>query len=45
MLPYVDGMEVCRIIRRDHLPVCRCLWLTAKDTVQDKIDGLSAGAV
>jgi DNA-binding response OmpR family regulator len=43
MLPYVDGLEVCRIIRRDHHPVS-VLMLTAKDTVEDKIDGLSAGA-
>jgi DNA-binding response OmpR family regulator len=43
MLPYVDGLEVCRIIRRDRHPVS-VLMLTAKDTVEDKIDGLSAGA-
>lgn len=43
MLPYVDGLEVCRIIRRDRHPVS-VLMLTAKDTLEDKIDGLSAGA-
>jgi DNA-binding response OmpR family regulator len=43
MLPYIDGLEVCRIMRRDRHPAS-VLMLTAKDAVQDKIDGLSAGA-
>jgi DNA-binding response OmpR family regulator len=43
MLPYVDGLELCKIIRRDRHPVS-VLMLTAKDTVEDKIEGLSAGA-
>ncbi len=43
MLPYIDGLEVCRIIRKERRPVS-VLMLTAKDTLQDKIDGLSGGA-
>ena len=43
MLPYVDGLEVCRIIRQERHPVS-VLMLTAKDALQDKIDGLRGGA-
>jgi DNA-binding response OmpR family regulator len=43
MLPYIDGVEICRIIRQELRPVS-VLMLTAKDTLQDKIDGLSSGA-
>ncbi len=43
MLPYLDGLEVCRIIREERIPV-RVLMLTAKDTIQDKVDGLRGGA-
>jgi two-component system copper resistance phosphate regulon response regulator CusR len=43
VLPVRDGIEVCREIRRKgvHAPV---LMLTARDTVDDKIKGLDAGA-
>jgi len=43
VLPIRDGMEVCREIRRrgNHAPV---LMLTARDSVDDKIKGLDAGA-
>ena len=42
MLPGMDGLEVCRQIRQaGNIPV---LMLTAKDTVQDRIQGLDAGA-
>jgi DNA-binding response OmpR family regulator len=43
MLPKIDGVEVCRKIRKDnlHLPI---LMLTAKDAVENKINGLDAGA-
>jgi DNA-binding response OmpR family regulator len=43
MLPVRDGIDVCREIRRKgiHAPV---LMLTARDTVDDKIKGLDAGA-
>lgn len=43
MLPYVDGLEVCRVIREEHLPVL-VLMLTAKDSLEDKIEGLRGGA-
>ena len=43
VLPVRDGIEVCREIRRKgvHAPI---LMLTARDTVDDKIKGLDAGA-
>ena len=43
VLPVRDGIDVCREIRRRgiHAPV---LMLTARDTVDDKIKGLDAGA-
>jgi two-component system response regulator MprA len=42
-LPDLDGLEVCRLLRREgnRVPV---LMLTARDTVSDRIDGLDAGA-
>jgi two-component system response regulator MprA len=42
-LPDIDGLEVCRTLRREgnRLPV---LMLTARDAVSDRIDGLDAGA-
>lgn len=43
MLPYVDGMEVCRVLREERRPLL-ILMLTAKDTLKDKIDGLKGGA-
>ncbi|TVR80231.1 MAG: DNA-binding response regulator [Chitinophagaceae bacterium] len=43
MLPDMDGIQLCEQIRleRSEVPV---LFLTAKDTGQDKIEGLKAGA-
>ncbi|HLN12284.1 MAG TPA: response regulator transcription factor [bacterium] len=42
MLPYVDGREVCRALRRESsVPI---LMLTAKDTEQDRVLGLELGA-
>ncbi len=42
MLPGMDGLEVCRRLRTGgSLPI---LMLTAKDTVQDRVQGLDAGA-
>ena len=43
MLPLVDGLGVCRELRQrgDRTPV---LMLTARDTVDDRVDGLDAGA-
>jgi two-component system, OmpR family, response regulator MprA len=42
-LPDLDGLEVCRLLRREgnRIPV---LMLTARDAVSDRIDGLDAGA-
>ena len=42
-LPDIDGLEVCRLLRREgnRLPI---LILTARDAVSDRIDGLDAGA-
>jgi two-component system, OmpR family, manganese sensing response regulator len=43
MLPGVSGLEICRSIRErgNRTPV---LFLTAKDTLDDRVDGLDAGA-
>jgi DNA-binding response OmpR family regulator len=43
MLPGLDGMEVCRRLRREKRQ-CLILMLTAKDALEDKIEGLHAGA-
>jgi two-component system, OmpR family, response regulator MprA len=42
-LPDIDGMEVCRRLRSagDRTPI---LMLTARDAVEDRVDGLEAGA-
>jgi two-component system, OmpR family, response regulator MprA len=42
-LPGLDGLEVCRRLRDDgnRVPV---LMLTARDAIEDRIDGLDAGA-
>jgi two-component system response regulator MprA len=43
LMPGIDGLEVCRRIRRDGnaVPV---LMLTARDAVGDRVEGLDAGA-
>lgn len=42
MLPGIDGLEICRQLRKDmHLPI---LMLTARDEEVDKILGLELGA-
>jgi len=43
MLPDKSGFDVCRQLRQEqvHTPI---LMLTAKDTVQDKVQGLQSGA-
>jgi len=43
MIPYVDGLEVCRIIRQERRPVL-VLMLTAKESIRDRVDGLQGGA-
>lgn len=42
MLPGMDGLEVCHRLRsQENMPI---LMLTAKDTLQDRVDGLDTGA-
>jgi heavy metal response regulator len=43
MLPDIDGVEVCRILRSKGLST-PILMLTAKDAVEDRIAGLDSGA-
>jgi len=41
-LPYVDGIEICKIVRRNsRVPI---IMLTARDEEEDKIIGLELGA-
>jgi two-component system OmpR family response regulator len=42
MLPDIDGLEVLRRLRSHHPHVC-VLFLTARDSVQDRIAGITAG--
>ncbi len=42
MMPGIDGLDVCRLIRRsDDVPI---LMLTARDEVEDRVAGLDSGA-
>lgn len=45
MMPEMDGLELCNVIKSDlnysHIPV---ILLTAKTTLQSKIEGMKAGA-
>lgn len=45
-MPGIDGREVCRRIRRDPMldPTTRVLMVTARDTVEDRVEGLDTGA-
>jgi two-component system, OmpR family, response regulator len=43
MLPGIDGLAVCRELRRRHLSV-PILLLTALDGIRDRVTGLDAGA-
>jgi two-component system response regulator MprA len=42
-LPDIDGLDVCRLLRREgnRVPI---LMLTARDAISDRVDGLDAGA-
>ncbi|MEM1260821.1 MAG: response regulator transcription factor [Pseudomonadota bacterium] len=44
MLPGIDGVEVCRKLRNEASRDTPVLMLTARDTLDDKIAGLEAGA-
>jgi two-component system, OmpR family, response regulator MprA len=43
LMPGIDGIEVCRLLRRigNRTPI---LMLTARDAVEDRVEGLDAGA-
>ncbi len=43
MLPKMDGLQICRQLRKDniHTPI---LMLTAKSQLEDKVTGLDSGA-
>lgn len=45
MMPVMDGIEMCKVIKSDlslcHIPV---IFLTAKNDINSKIEGLKAGA-
>jgi diguanylate cyclase (GGDEF)-like protein len=45
MMPIMDGYEVCRRIKQDDsLPYIPIILVTARDSTQDKVEGLDAGA-
>ncbi len=43
MMPKLNGVELCRILREEEYEG-KIMLLTAKDTVADKVQGLNAGA-
>lgn len=43
MLPKITGLEVCKAIRKND-PKIPIIFLTAKDTIQETIEGLKEGA-
>ncbi len=44
MLPGLDGIEVCRKLRQEAKKSTPVLMLTARDTLDDKVEGLDVGA-
>ena len=44
MLPGLDGISLCRRLRHEEKRATPVLMLTARDTVEDKLVGLDAGA-
>lgn len=43
MMPQMDGLELCRQLRRTVGPYAYILLLTAKDTDEDKLEGFHSG--
>ena len=43
MLPGIDGIEVCRQMRAEHI-MTPVLMLTARGAVEDRVTGLNVGA-
>ena len=43
LLPGIDGLDVCRMLQRDRRRNL-ILMLTARDSLQDKVEGLKGGA-
>lgn len=44
MLPGMDGLSICEKLRRDARNSTPIIMLTARDTLDDKVTGLSSGA-
>ena len=44
MLPRMDGVEICRRLREDTRKATPILMLTSRDTLDEKLHGLSVGA-
>jgi DNA-binding response OmpR family regulator len=44
MLPGIDGLEVCRRLRKDAQLTTPILMLTARDQLEDKLQGFDVGA-
>lgn len=44
MLPGMDGLDLCKKLRKELRRATPVLMLTARDTLQDKVAGLEAGA-
>ena len=44
MLPRLDGLEVCKRLREEARKSTPVLMLTARDTLDEKLTGLGAGA-
>lgn len=43
-MPHMDGLELCQTLRNDHNDYTPVLFLTARDTLEDKLTGFAAGA-
>lgn len=42
-LPGIDGLQVCRMVRK-RAPGTRVVMVTGRDTAEDELDGVAAGA-